>query len=228
VIAGAESFANTVFLPTNTGHALALGYISGKVLYHPPGQPLPKRTCLSIRFADDSHLTCLITLWGLVRVLGDEDRREYVLRWYGQAVEPGSEQCTWEGFRDAADAVSDAKLSVKKFLHDFGPCHYVAGIDSGYAIEILHRAKVHPKRRPASLGPEELRACYDSVGTVMAEAVAGGGRHSETDLYGQPGGFVPRVCKDTLGQPCHECGTRIQKISLEGGACYLCPTCQKL
>ena len=40
-ITGAESVANSVFLTTSTGYALVLGYLSGTVLYHPPGEGLP-------------------------------------------------------------------------------------------------------------------------------------------------------------------------------------------
>jgi len=124
--------------------------------------------------------------------------------------------------------VQDPELSVKKFLHHFGPGYYVSGIDSGYAIEILHRAKIHPKRSLVSLSLDEQRACYRSVNTVMKEAIRKGGRSSLVDLYARPGGFVPRACKDTLGKPCCECGTAIEKIKFEGGSSYVCPACQTI
>lgn len=228
VIAKAESVANSLFLPTSTGYELVVGYLSGKVLYHAPGESLPERSCLSVRFTDNSHLSVVLSMWGLVRALSDRERQAYVAKWYGRALEPNSREFTWGGFRDAVAQIQDAKLSVKKFLHAFGPGYYVSGIDSGYAIEILHRAKVHPRRRLASLTLDEQEACYRSVNAVMEEAIHKGGRASETDLYGRPGGFVPRACKDTLGQPCTECGTAIVKLKLEGGSSYVCPTCQTL
>lgn len=119
-------------------------------------------------------------------------------------------------------------ISVKKFLHASEPGYYLSGIDSGCAIEILHRAKIHPKRTLASLSLDEQKACYRSVNVVTKEAIRKGGRSSETDLYGRPGRFVPRACKDTLGQPCTECGTAIVKFSFEGGSCYVCPECQTI
>lgn len=227
-ITGAESVANTVFLNASTGHALALGYISGKVLHCEPGAKVPARSCLTVRYSDQSHLAVVVSLWGLIRVLGDEERLAYVARWYGGAVEPNSGSFTLEGLQGAVAEVGDEKLSVKKFLHAFGPCYYVSGIDSGYAMEILHRAKVHPKRKVTSLTADEQEALYRSVNEVMSEATDQGGRHSEVDLHGRPGGFVPRVCKETLGRPCAQCGATIEKISFEGGACYVCPGCQVL
>ena len=226
VIDGAESVANSVFLPTSTGYSLVLGYLSGRVLYHPPGEALPKRSCLSLRFTDDSQLSVVISMWGLIRALDEKERQEYVAKWYGRAIEPNSKEYTWKGFRDAVSQVQDPKLSLKKFLHAFEPGYYLSGIDSGYAVEILHRAKIHPKRLLASLSLDEQRACYRSVNTVMKEAIRKGGRSSEVDLYGRPGGFVPRACKDTLGQPCRECGTAIVKLKFEGGSSYVCPRCQ--
>jgi formamidopyrimidine-DNA glycosylase len=164
----------------------------------------------------------------LVRALSHDERGAYVTRWYGRAVEPHSEQYTWQGFHDAVSRTEDTRLSAKKFLHAFEPGYYVSGLDSGYAVEILHRAKIHPRRRLLSLSLDEQRACYDSVNTVTAEAIGKGGRRSEVDLYGRPGGFLPHVCRARLGHPCLACGTPIEKLRFEGGACYLCPNCQPL
>ena len=227
VITGADSVANSVFLPTTTGNALVLGYLSGKVLYHPPSGSLPKRNCLRVRFSDDSHLSVTISMWGLIRVLNDEERRAYVAKWYGRAVEPNSKAFTWTGSREAAANIDDPKLTVKKFLHAFEPGYYVSGLDAGYAQEIPYRAKIHPKRKLISLSLDEQRACYRTVNAVMEEAIRKGGRHSEPNLFGEPGGFVPHVCRQTLGQPCPECGTPIAKFAFEGGTCYVCPGCQR-
>jgi len=225
-ITAVQSVANSLFLTTTTGHILVLGYLSGSALYHEPGQALPKRSCFRAEFTDDSQLSVTISMWGLIRVLDAAEKLDFVARWYGPAVEPTSKQYTWAGFCAAAKGILDAKLSAKKFLHAFEPCYYVAGIDSGYAIEILHRAKIHPRRTLASLNLDELKACYSHVNAVMKEAICRGGRASEVDLFGHPGRFIPHVCKDTLGQPCHECGTPIEKFKFEGGSSYVCPKCQ--
>jgi formamidopyrimidine-DNA glycosylase len=227
-ITGVDRVANSVFLNTDTGYALALGYLSGRVTYHPPGQDAPAKSCLRLRFADGSGLSVVVSLWGLVRALNDDERAAYVSRWYGRAIEPLSERYTWDGFQGAVAQVEDAKLSATKFLHAFEPGYYVSGLDSGYAIEILHRAGIHPKRKLASLSLDEQRACYDGVNTVAREASDQGGRYSEVGLYGQVGRYVPHVCRARLGQPCLECGTAIEKLRFEGGACYVCPHCQPL
>jgi formamidopyrimidine-DNA glycosylase len=58
------------------------------------------------------------------------------------------------------------------------------------------------------------------------QVIAGGGRYDETDLYGNPGGYVRLMDKNSVGQPCPECGTPIEKMSYLGGTCYYCPACQ--
>ncbi|MFA6108585.1 MAG: hypothetical protein WDA75_07445 [Candidatus Latescibacterota bacterium] len=223
-----DRVANTLFLCTDAGNFLALGYLSGRITYHAPGAEAPKNSCLRVRFDDDSTLSVVISLWGLIRALRAEDRAAFVAKWYGHAIEPNSEQCTWEGFRDAVDQVDDPKLSAKKFLHAFEPGYYLSGLDSGYAIEILHRARIHPKRALVSLTRAEQKACYASADRVMDEGIRSGGRVSEVDLYGRPGNFLPHVCSLRVGQPCLECGTPITKFSFEGGSCYACTTCQPL
>ena len=228
VITGVDRVANSLFINTDKGHALTLGYLSGRVTYQARDEGLPPRSCLHLRFTDESHLSVVISLWGLIRVLGDDERGEYVTKWYGQAIEPNSRQHTLRGFRHAVGLIEDPKLSAKKFLHAFEPGYYVSGLDAGYAIEILHRAKIHPKRRALSLSLDEQEACYRSVNSVTKEAIRKGGRCENVDLHGNPGGYVPHVCRARLGQPCLECGTPIVKLSFEGGSSYACPQCQPL
>lgn len=225
-VKGIDRVASSVFIRTDTDHSLTVGYLSGRVIYHAEGDPLPKRRCLTVRFEDGCHLSVVISLWGLIRVLKAAERPAFVEKWYGRGIEPASRAYTWTGFRDAAGESSDPKLSVKKFLHDFGPGYYLSGLDAGYALEVLHHAGIHPKRKLVSLTGDELRACYQSVIDVVKQAIQEGGRRNEVDLYGQPGGYVPHVCRERLGEPCLECRTPIVKFSFEGGTSYACPSCQ--
>jgi len=57
-------------------------------------------------------------------------------------------------------------------------------------------------------------------------AIERGGRDTEVDLYGAPGGYTPILDRRAKGVPCPDCGTPIQKISYLGGSCYVCPGCQ--
>ncbi len=102
------------------------------------------------------------------------------------------------------------------------------GLGGGYVGEILYRAGIHPNRKIRSLTADEQEAYYQAIVQVSTEAIERGGRWNEKDLFGEPGGFVPHVCVDTLGQPCPACGATIERFRFEGGYCYVCPGCQPL
>ena len=54
-----------------------------------------------------------------------------------------------------------------------------------------------------------------------------GGRDTEPDFFGQPGGYHTILCKNTVNKPCPVCGTSIKKEAYMGGSVYYCPKCQK-
>jgi formamidopyrimidine-DNA glycosylase len=55
-----------------------------------------------------------------------------------------------------------------------------------------------------------------------------GGRDTELDLFGRPGGYRTVLSKNAAGMPCPKCGTLIRKESYMGGSIYLCENCQEL
>ena len=65
----------------------------------------------------------------------------------------------------------------------------------------------------------------------MKEAIGKGGLWSYAGLDGQPGGFVPHVCRATLGKPCPECqSTGAKKVCDLSGSIFFvrCPVCRGL
>ena len=68
---------------------------------------------------------------------------------------------------------------------------------------------------------------YEAIRAVLRQAVEQGGRDSEEDLFGRPGGYLKVLDARSVGQPCPRCGETIQKESYMGGAVYFCPACQK-
>jgi formamidopyrimidine-DNA glycosylase len=57
---------------------------------------------------------------------------------------------------------------------------------------------------------------------------AKGGRDTEMDLFGRPGGYKTVLSKMTVNKPCPKCGTPIKKESYLGGSIYYCAKCQVL
>ena len=94
--------------------------------------------------------------------------------------------------------------------------------------EILWEARVNPKSVMAALGQDEYRSLYAAIKKVFPAVIAARGLDTQNDLFGNPGGYVTRVSRNTMGKPCVRCGESIVKEAYLGGAVYYCPGCQPL
>jgi formamidopyrimidine-DNA glycosylase len=127
------------------------------------------------------------------------------------------------------------KTSLKAALSDQ---KIVAGLGNIYVCEALHRARLSPKRRAASIATrsglphERARALVEAIKAVLQAAIQAGGSslrdHRRTD--GALGDFQHdfRVYA-RAGKPCPRpgcCGT-IKRIVQAGRSTFFCPTCQK-
>jgi len=117
------------------------------------------------------------------------------------------------------------KLSVKALL---ATEQRIPGLGNGVLQDILLAARLHPKRKIAELTAAERDGLFWAVKLKLAEMCRQGGRDTEKDLHGQPGGYRTRLSRHTVGQPCEECGATIAKEAYLGGAVYWCPGCQPL
>ena len=230
ILVGIDNVSQTLLLATDTRHTLSLGAIYGSIRFHPTEETLPSRKppCLQLTFSDDAYLTVVVSLFGEIRVFDETERAAYLSARDPRLVTPDSKRFTLEGFGAALVEGRMAKVSAKRFLTSRMPVYYLDGLGGGYVQEILYRSRIHPRRKVSSLSSDEQEAYYRSIREVVAEAIERGGRYNEHDLSGRNGSFVPHVRKETLGQPCQECGTAIERFRFEGGYCYVCPQCQPL
>jgi len=101
---------------------------------------------------------------------------------------------------------------------------FVAGIGNAYADEICWRAGIYPFRRRASLSDEEVAGLYESMRSVLGEAI-------ET-LRARVGESIDVEVRDFLavhgkaGQPCPRCGSAISEVKKERRTTNFCRTCQ--
>ena len=105
----------------------------------------------------------------------------------------------------------------------------IAGIGNIYANEILFRARLHPNREVHRLRRATIMTLYDTMQTVLREAISCGGS-SVKDFYA-PDGTEGRYKRRHLvygkeGHPCpNRCGRIIRRLQSERSSFY-CPTCQ--
>ena len=105
----------------------------------------------------------------------------------------------------------------------------IAGIGNIYANEILFRTRLHPNREVNRLRGDTIITLYDTMQTVLREAISCGGS-SVKDFYA-PDGTEGRYKRRHLvygkeGQPCpNRCGRMICRLQSERSS-FFCPACQ--
>jgi formamidopyrimidine-DNA glycosylase len=226
-ITGASSFGRSVYLHLGQQALIWWGDFGGRILYHPPDQPLPSKFHLVWDFSDGSHLTYALQMWGGVRLL---EASEFGDRPHAEAgVQPLSPEFTFERLDEMLDAYPEkTSKGVKGFLVATGYVtpNCINGLGNAYVQDILFRAGLDPRRKTPTLAADQRRKLYDAIQQIMQQAIALGGRDDERDLFDQPGRYVRLMDSRAVGVPCPACGAPIQKIAYLGGACYLCAHCQ--
>jgi len=219
----ARDYGSQILASVEPGHVLVLGGGGERILFHQEERTLPKKHHLLLHFQDGTYLTVSVQGWGAVGLLQQSEVGSHALA--GPAgVSPLSDAFTFEFF-DGRFGVLEPQdpRSVKYFVISKPG---VWGGGNGYLQDILFRARIHPKRRAIDVTAEERRTLYQAIRETLRQAVDLGGRDSERDLYNRPGGYRRILDSKSVGQPCPECGTPIEKVSYLGGAAYFCPGCQ--
>jgi len=217
----ATGVGNRVAVALEPGYVLAIGDMGGKVLLHRDASTLPRKRHLMLGFEDGRYLTVAIQGWGGMWLMTEDELARYT---ESIPVSPTSDEFTYDCFKELlADDAQRGKRSVKAFM---ASRPRISGVGNGYVQDICFRAGLHPRRDLTEVSGRERRRWYHAIRKTLTEAVKRGGRDTESDLYGEPGGYVPILDRRAKGQPCPECGTTIEKIQYLGGSCYFCPKCQ--
>jgi len=223
VVGQARVQGRWLIIPLEPGYNLVLGECGGKVLFHPTGTELPEKYHLWIEFEDGSSFTVTTQMWGAMELFeaGKEQERQYIK---GMRVTPMERAFTFKYFSWLIDELlQGAKRSTKSLLTQD---QLIPGLGNASAQDILFQAHLLPRRSLSELSPGQRRDLYDAIVDTIREIIKKGGRNDETDLFGEPGGYVRLMDSAAAGKPCPECGTKIQKNQYLGGACYFCPKCQ--
>lgn len=106
----------------------------------------------------------------------------------------------------------------------------VAGVGNIYACDALNLAKISPLRKASELTFEDVVRLLASMREVIQLGIELGGAtaHGEyVNVAGLAGKYqnVMRVYSKT-GEPCPNCGKKIEKIKLAGRGTFYCPHCQ--
>lgn len=220
----AEAKGRWIFLPLEPGYVLVLGECGGKVLYHAPGTKTPPKYHLSITFADGSILTVMTQMWGAMELYtqGEEQERPYIKGMRPTPVEPAFTFDYFTALLD--DLIAREKRSAKSLLTQD---QLIPGLGNSIAQDILFHARLHPRHPLIELSGEQRQALYRAIYETVRAVIEQRGRYDEVDLFGRPGGYLRLMDSKAAGRPCPRCGLVVDKIQYLGGACYLCPNCQR-
>ena len=125
--------------------------------------------------------------------------------------------------RQAARA---SRTPIKSFLLDQSR---IAGIGNIYASEILHRAKIDPRRLAGIVSAAQWARIVDETSTVLGEAIDGMGTTFSMyrTVWGEEGQYGERLrVYGREGDPCATCGRGIRRLVQSGRATYFCTRCQ--
>jgi formamidopyrimidine-DNA glycosylase len=193
--------------------------------FHDKGEKRPVKHQLLIEFEDGTAISGSVQMYGGLSCFIEG---EYDNKYYKTAQEKPSPLS--KGFDEAYfnKLISDPdvqKLSAKALL---ATEQRIPGLGNGVLQDILFNAGINPKRKTAELNNQERMKLFRSVKNTLKEMADGGGRDTEKDIYGNPGGYQTKLSSLTLDQPCPVCGGIITKHAYMGGSVYFCGGCQKL
>ncbi len=190
--------------------------------YYEDIKRVPKKHQLYIEFDDSTALVCTIQMYGGIWAFheGEFDNMYYI----GAKEKPSplSEQFDLEYFKTLRSEGSD-RLSAKAFL---ATQQRIPGLGNGVLQDILYLSGIHPKRKMSKVTEEEYERLYETIKDTLRQMADLGGRDTEKDLFGNPGGYQTYLSKKTVWTPCVKCGYELHKDNYLGGTIYYCDHCQ--
>jgi formamidopyrimidine-DNA glycosylase len=198
--------------------------ISAPIRFHPKGEKLPAKHQLLVEFEDGTAISSSAQMWGGFFCFPQGTKAGFpdadLARSRPSPLTEGFDSAYFQTLFNA----DTPKLSAKAFL---ATEQRIPGLGNGVLQDILWTARIHPRRKMTELSKTEIEKMFQSVKQVLAQMTAQGGRDTERDLFGQPGGYKTVLSKNTVDTSCAVCGTMIRKEPYLGGAIYFCAGCQK-
>lgn len=194
------------------------------IRYFAPGEKLPVRYQMRITLEDDSSLIYTVQMYGSMFLMQpDIYDNPYYLVAKQKPLPVVTEEFDYDYFTSLREGVS-GRCSMKEFLATH---QRIPGLGNGVLQDILFHAGMNPRRKINTLSGKDWKKVYETLTDILGRMLEAGGRSTERDLFGNPGGYSAVLSKNTVGKPCPYCGNIIQKANYLGGTVYFCPVCQE-
>jgi len=186
-------------------------------------QQLPKKHQLLLRFEDQSYLAAFVQMYGGIFCFkeGTYTNPYYLVQ--KEKPNPLEKAFDFEYFQSLINRLDTDNISIKAFL---ATEQRIPGLGNGVLQDILWQANIHPKRKLMSLSDEEIKTLFHTIKDTLKEMARLGGRDTETDLYGDKGGYQTVMSNNNKENICPTCQGKIIKQAYMGGSIYYCENCQ--
>ncbi len=178
--------------------------------------------------AEREHLRAVIEL-DEGAVLFHDTRRFGTVRWLSDAEEaaPGAVDPISRRFTAAtlAALLEGSKQEIKPWLLRQDR---LVGLGNIYASEILHEARLSPRRPANALTREEARRLHGATKRVLARAIENCGTTFSDfqDAYGVTGSYQQYLAVyGREGEPCPRCRAPVERIVQQQRSTFHCPAC---
>jgi len=185
---------------------------------------IPAKHQMLIVFDDNSFISASIQMYGGVWCFkkGTFENKYYLGA--QTKISPLSDAFDYQYFGSMINDTTVQNLSVKAFL---ATEQRIPGLGNGVLQDILWNVYINPKTKIKELSDEQRKALYHSVVSTLKSMCDQGGRDTENNLFGKPGGYHTILCSKTSSLFCPRCYSPISKVAYLGGSVYFCSQCQK-
>lgn len=193
------------------------------IRYCQPYDKRPEKHQLLIVFDDHSYMSFTVAMYGAIYAYKGTFENKY----YQNSINSISplDDAFNEVYFDNIFKNTTKDLSIKALL---ATEQRIPGLGNGVLQDILFNAAINPKRKKSTVTDFQKSELFHSIKVTLNNMTNKGGRDTEKDFFGQFGGYKTILSKNTVKDPCPNCGSKITKEPYLGGAIYYCPSCQKL
>jgi formamidopyrimidine-DNA glycosylase len=194
--------------------------MTGRLIWAPNAAAEAKEDRLRARFALDRGA-----------LLFADTRRFGTFRWFKDeretrpaGVDPLSAAMTVERLGQMA---GKARQNMKAFLLRQDR---IVGVGNIYASEILHDARISPRRHATALRPIEISRLHGSTQKILRRAIENCGTTFSDfqDAHGMSGSYQQYLgVYDREDEACDRCGKKIRRIVQQQRSTYYCGGCQR-
>ena len=210
--AGVERRAKRLLFPTEDGELVVMIHLmsAGRVRYLLAGEKGPKSPAFRLTFQGGGQL--VLTEAGAKKRAGVWLRRPEEV---AAALEHLGPEALGLGAERLGEILAEQPRRLHSLLRDQ---RVISGIGRAWANEILHTAGLSPFAPAQGLSPGQVQTLADAIDSELARGL-------ELRERGAKDAKVYRV-HNRLHEPCHVCGSAIERVDFEEHTIFYCPQCQ--